>query len=219
MRKISCPLIFGGLLLMALPCLSAQRPSLDNSLRFGYALRDGAVAIDPAVVFVYCPDTDTLIVHPDFAKDAAYDLTAEILPSGEWFIPGGKLITPQVAKLMIVTGSNEKAALRNLGSLEAVGLDQVAMAVVTEPGTPGEPTPVCQVKLTGYKCQAYDCSGCASGTKKSGGAMSFCTPSDKPTDTCTQTGSIKTCNITQYQNADCSGAVIMTSATNFNVCN
>jgi len=199
------------------PLHAAERASLDHSLRFGYALEDGAVAIDPAVIYVYCPATDTLVVHPEYLKDAAAELAAEVLPTGEWFIPGGKLITPQTAKLMIVTASSEKAAIRNLGALTAVSLDRVALAVAL-PTEPGEPTPVCQTKLTGYKCKNFDCSGCSGGIQKTGGALTYCDKSDNPQDTCTQTGSFKTCIITTFTNADCTGSVLQSTTANYNSC-
>jgi hypothetical protein len=193
-------LAFGFMILMSIP-VSAQ-------LRFGYAISDGAVAVEPNTVYSLCPDTATMVVHPDYLEETMKELGATAVSDDEWLIDG-KIYRIQRAEYVIATHSNGSEVATE--SLPPIRSSAVARAVA-------EPTPVCTTKVTKHKCDTFNCSGCDAGNKMTGGNLTYCKQTGVATDSCTLTGAIKTCAIVSYSNADCTGTILANSTVNYNSC-
>lgn len=200
MRIFRCLGVFVFMIFMCLP-VSAQ-------LRFGFAMNDGAVAVEPNTIYSLCPETGTLVVHPDHLDETMAELGATAVSADEWLIDG-VIYRVQRAEYVIVTSSNGADVAAE--TLTPIRSTAVARNVA-------EPAPVCTTKVSKHVCRPFDCSGCTAGSKLVGGKMSACEHTGVATDTCTLTGSSKKCEITSYEKADCTGAILATSTLNVKTC-
>jgi hypothetical protein len=166
------------------------------------------MVVEPSTIFVICPETETLVVHPDYVEDTQKDLGAVVVSKDEWLV-NGIIYKVQKAGYVLATPSNGvEVARESLKPVRARGVALVSDSVAA----------TCSTKVSGYVCSTFDCSGCAGGNQKSGGSMTYCQYTGVSTDTCTLTGASKTCKITSYANSDCTGAVLATSSVNYNSC-
>ncbi|HEX6901907.1 MAG TPA: hypothetical protein VF789_19455 [Thermoanaerobaculia bacterium] len=200
MKKFRYLLAFGFMIFICLP-LSAQ-------LKFGYALRDGGVAVEPNTIYSLCPETRTLVVHPDHLAETMEELGAVLVSPDEWLIDG-VIYRVQRAEYVIATGGNGADVATE--TLPPVRSGAVALVAA-------DAEPVCTTKVKKHVCHPFDCSGCSAGSKFVGGKMSACEHTGVETDTCTLTGSTKKCEITSYENLDCSGAILATSTIEMKTC-
>ena len=168
-----------------------------------------AVAIDPWLKYVYCPQKSLLVVHPDHVEQARSDLQAAELPTGDWKIGAGQPLRPQLAQFIIATPCNKEDVQQNL-TLPVVWIDRVDLA--------DRPTAGCMTKVAGHVCDTFDCSGCQKGNKLTGGEMTYCKKTGNKEDTCELTGEFKTCSISSFANEDCTGANIANTVVNYFSC-
>ncbi|HEX6901906.1 MAG TPA: hypothetical protein VF789_19450 [Thermoanaerobaculia bacterium] len=193
-------LAFGFMVFMCLP-VSAQ-------LKFGYVLQDGGVAVEPNTIYSLCPETATLVVHPDHLAETMEELGATAVSADEWLIDG-VIYRVQRAEYVIATGSNGTDVVSE--TLPPISSHAVARSLA-------EPEPVCTTKISKHVCDTHDCSGCSAGSKQVGGKMSYCRRTGVANDSCTLTGASKTCTITRYENADCTGTELGTTTVKYNSC-
>lgn len=186
--------------------LSAARK---EALRIGTLKKDASlVAIEANTVFVYCQDTDLLVLQPDTIRETLSSLHARVLEDGRWQLDSGRIVTPKEAAFQVGD--------ETIGILPIVMREDVDFADTADTGE-------CEQKIKGYKCGTTNQGGCnnsCEGTKlwlDGPAVFSYCVPG-KADDRCTQTTGSVTCNFKNFQGPGCTGAVISSGSQSFPNC-